>query len=134
MANKESAVQWVTKAYHDLSSAQILYAANHYTDTIAGDLQQALEKCLKSFMAYGNEPVKKTHDLVELSKLVEQYIQFGSAEMDLLDAATTYYTHDRYPGPVALPSRQQVKEILEFAKKVFAAVCQILEIDENQLK
>jgi len=44
MANKESAVQWLTKAYHDLSSAQVLYDANHYTDTIGYDLQQALEK------------------------------------------------------------------------------------------
>ena len=42
MANKQSAVQWLTKAFHDLSSARILYAADHYTDTIANDLQQAI--------------------------------------------------------------------------------------------
>lgn len=57
MGNKESAIQWLTKAYHDLSSAQVLYAADHYTDTIASDLQQAIEKMLKSFLAYENAPI-----------------------------------------------------------------------------
>jgi HEPN domain-containing protein len=134
MANKESAAQWLVKAYHDLSSAQVLYDADHYTDTIGYDVQQALEKALKSFLAHGNEPVRKTHDLVELSKLVEHHIHFESAEIDLLDIATTYYTQDRYPGPVAQPPREQVKEILDFAKTVFTNVCQSLEINEDQIK
>jgi HEPN domain-containing protein len=90
MANKQSAAQWLTKAYHDLSSARILYAADHYTDTIANDLQQAIEKTLKSFLAYENEPIKKTHDLVELSKLVKEHIHFEAGQIDFLDIATTY--------------------------------------------
>jgi len=44
MPNKPLAVEWLAKAYHDLSSARILYAANHYTDTIGIDLQQSIEK------------------------------------------------------------------------------------------
>jgi len=134
MANKQSAVQWLTKAFHDLSSARILYAADHYTDTIANDLQQAIEKSLKSFLAFENEPIRKTHDLVELSKLVEGCIHFEAAEIDLLDIATTYYTQDRYPGPVDLPTKEQVKEILGFSEKLFSRVCHILDIDEREVK
>ena len=134
MANKQSTVQWLTKAFHDLSSARILYAADHYTDTIANDLQQAIEKSLKSFLAFENEPIRKTHDLVELSKLVEGCIHFEAAEIDLLDIATTYYTQDRYPGPVDLPTKEQVKEILGFSEKLFSRVCHILDIDEREVK
>ena len=57
MANKKIAVEWLKKAYHDLSSARLLYAAGHYTDTIANDLQQAIEKTLKSFLAYENKKI-----------------------------------------------------------------------------
>ncbi len=44
MGNKSSAIEWLIIAWHDLSSARILYAARHYTDTIGIDLQQAIEK------------------------------------------------------------------------------------------
>ena len=134
MANKQSAIQWLTKAYHDLSSAQVLYAADHYTDTIANDLEQSIEKMLKSFLAYNNEPIRKTHDLVELSKLVEGHIHFEPAEMDLLDIATAYYTQDRYPGPVALPSGEQIEKVLDFTQALLSKVCRILDIDEYEVK
>ena len=88
----------------------------------------------KSFLAFENEPIRKTHDLVELSKLVEGCIHFEAAEIDLLDIATTYYTQDRYPGPVDLPTKEQVKEILGFSEKLFSRVCHILDIDEREVK
>ena len=44
MANKVYASEWLQKAQHDLKGAKILYASDHYTDTIAYVLHQALEK------------------------------------------------------------------------------------------
>ena len=55
MPNEILAKEWLTKAWHDLSSARILYDADHFTDSIAIDLQQAIEKTLKSIMAYNND-------------------------------------------------------------------------------
>lgn len=46
--NKTSATEWLIIAYHDLKSAQILFAANHYTDSIGNDLQQSIEKIPKT--------------------------------------------------------------------------------------
>jgi hypothetical protein len=43
MPNKSYAGQWLMKAYHDLSSARILYDVDHFTDTIGLNLQQAFE-------------------------------------------------------------------------------------------
>ncbi len=42
--NKQAAIEWLRIAYHDLKSAQILFDADHYTDSIGCDLQQAIEK------------------------------------------------------------------------------------------
>lgn len=134
MPNRILAIEWLKKAYHDLSSAQILYAANHYTDTIAIDLQQAIEKSLKSFLAYENKVIKKTHDLVEVSALVKSFIQLSKSEVDLLDMATAFYVRDRYPAAnLELPSRQQIKEMLDFAEHLFDDVCRILNVDKQDV-
>ena len=134
MANKKNAVEWLKKAYHDLGSAQLLYAAGHYTDTIANDLQQAIEKMLKSFLAYENKKIRRTHDLIEVSELIDAFIHFDAHEIDLLDIATTYHTKERYPGPVDLPPREQVAEVLDFALNLFTRVCQTLEISKTDVE
>ena len=48
MPNKQLANEWIDKAWHDLTSAKILIEADHFTDVIGIDLQQALEKMLKA--------------------------------------------------------------------------------------
>ena len=45
--NETSAKEWLTKAWHNLGSAQILYKADHYTDVIAVDLHYSVEIMLK---------------------------------------------------------------------------------------
>lgn len=52
----------------------------------------------------------------------------------MLGIASAYYTQSRYPSPVHLPPKEQVREILDFAKMVFARVCQILEIDDDRIQ
>ena len=46
--NKTAAIEWITKAIHDLKSAQILFKVNHYTDSIGVDLHYAIEKLFKA--------------------------------------------------------------------------------------
>ena len=74
MPNKSSAKEWLRKAWHDLSSAQILYEAEHYTDVIGVDLQQVCEKSLKSLLAYENKKILKSHNLIELYEAVNEKI------------------------------------------------------------
>lgn len=134
MGNTSSAREWLAKAYHDLSSARILYAAHHYTDTIGIDLQQAIEKSLKTFLAYGNKSIKKTHNLIETYELVSDYIQLNDSQVRLLGIATTYYIQDRYPASSSeLPSREQIKDVLDFAEDLFETVCRSLDIDPQEV-
>ena len=47
--NEISAKEWLEKAWHNLSTAQLLYE-EHYTDIIAVESHYCYEKSLKSFL------------------------------------------------------------------------------------
>ncbi|MEA1915846.1 MAG: HEPN domain-containing protein [Campylobacterota bacterium] len=131
--NKTASLEWLTIAYHDLKSAQILYDANHYTDSIGSDLQQSIEKILKSMFAYNNEKIPKTHDLYEIYDLLDELI-FDDSDIDKLHIATEYLKEDRYPNPnYCLPPRQEIKAVIEFTQELLKKVCTILNIDKSQL-
>ena len=66
MPNKTSSMEWLRIAFHDLQSAKILFLANHFTDSIGNDLQQALEKILKSILPFKSERINTSHNHVEI--------------------------------------------------------------------
>ncbi len=132
--NKTSAKEWLNIAYHDFRSAQILYNAEHFTDSIGADLQQSIEKILKSILAYNNNKIPKTHDLYEVYDMIIN-LEFSNDEIRLLHIATEYYKEDRYPNPnYCLPPREEIKEVLDFTEKLFNKVCNILEINIEEVK
>ena len=94
--NKQLAKEWLRKAWHNLSTAQLLYKAEHYTDIIAVELHYAVEKILKSFLAYENKKIPKTHALVEISKEITLYIKL-SDELELLQQISKYHIEESYP-------------------------------------
>ena len=52
MANKMYAIEWLRFAIKNLNTAKLLYKVKHYEDIIGIELQQTLEKSLKSLIAY----------------------------------------------------------------------------------
>ena len=135
MSNKQSAKEWLEKSYHDLDGAIILFKAGHYTDTTGYILQQSLEKLLKSILAYENQKIEKSHNLVGLYEIVSDKLHLDEEDIRFLSIATTYGTKLRYPTPhKKMPSRDEIKEVLDFAMKLFDNVCQILNIDQKEVK
>ena len=53
--NEQAAREWLTKAWHSLSGANIFYDVNHYTDVTAVEVHYATEKTLKSILAFQNK-------------------------------------------------------------------------------
>ena len=132
--NKVSAKEWLKKVYHDLKSAQILYEANHYTDSIGVDLHYAIEKSFKTFLAYENKKIPKTHDLHMLRNEISNYIVFEIEDVKLINIATEYHIEESYPAfDRELPPRDEIKKVLDFAEKLLEKVCVILEIEKNEL-
>jgi len=64
--NKTAAREWLTKAWHHFSSAKLLFIADHYTDIIAVELHYSIEIALKSFLAYENLKILRSHELFEI--------------------------------------------------------------------
>ena len=134
MKNKTAALEWLRIAYHDLKSAEILYDAKHYTDSIGNDLQQALEKLFKALMAAKNEKIPKTHDLLEIYESIEDF-EIDESDLLYLALATEYFKEERYPNPsYSLPKREEIAQVLAFTQQIFTTICNKLQIDINQIK
>ena len=133
--NKSAAEEWLKKAWHDLTSAEILYRENHYTDSIGVDLHYAIEKALKSILAYRNSKIPKSHDLGMIYSLVTDNLVIAENEIDLLEIASEYHIQEAYPGfSRSLPCRKEIEEVLIFAKSLFERVCNILNVDTDLIK
>ncbi len=48
--NKQASKEWLIKSWHKLSTAQLLYAADHFTDVIAVELHYSCEKMSNSLL------------------------------------------------------------------------------------
>lgn len=115
MPNKTSALEWLRIAYHDL--------------------QQSIEKILKSISAYESAPIKKSHDLLEIYGSVKEAFVLSSEELTYLERATEYFKEDRYPNPYySLPPREEIKEVLDFTNTLFERVCAMLDISIDEIK
>ncbi|MFA9238591.1 MAG: HEPN domain-containing protein [Candidatus Paceibacteria bacterium] len=135
MANKTYAKEWLIFSIKNLDTAKLLYEVNHYEDIIGVELQQSLEKLLKSIFANENIKISKDHDLVKLYYTIEKFLNLEEEEVVYLRVATDYYKEDRYPNPnYSLPPRNEIKEVLDFTEQLFDKVCSILEIDKKELK
>ncbi len=133
--NETAAKEWLNKAWHHYGSGRILYDANHYTDTIAVDLHYAIEIILKSFLAYENQKMLKSHNLLEISELIKSYITFSDEEVILLSIATKYHIKGSYPVPHRmLPPKEEIKKVLDFTNELFHQVCTLLNIDPEEIK
>lgn len=133
MPNKPYAVEWLFFAKRNIDTAVLLYNVNHYEDIIGIELQQALEKVLKSVCAFQNLKIPKEHDLVKIYFLTEPFIVLAEKEIVILRMATDYYKEDRYPNPYyQLPSREEIKDVLDFTMMLFETVCKTLDIKTDE--
>ena len=127
MPNKTAASEWLLLAEHDSTAAEILYKAEHYSDTISFLLQQALEKGLKSLLAYQNRKIKKSHDLMEIYSEINSLVSFSETELDILDIATSYYVENRYPhSNYSLPEKSEIEMILRGSHSIFQKIRKVI--------
>ncbi len=134
MANKTYAIEWLQKAYHDLDSANVLFISGHYTDTIGYIYHQSIEKIYKAIIAFQNEPIAKTHNLVELNEIVDEYFNLNEDDIILLGIITTYHTKQRYPSlDKKLPSKDDISKAKEFSEYLFHEILVKLNIDKNEV-
>ncbi len=130
MPNKTYALEWLEYSKRNIQAAEILFRENHYTDVIAVELHQGVEKALKSQLALQGIKIPKTHDLLVLVDLISESIDFDTKWNDDLLVINDYYQTERYPGPrYEMPDRNEIEHSLMVAAEIHSYVNDIISLD-----
>lgn len=114
---------WLTKAREDLRAARVDLAAD--PPLLADALfhaQQGIEKALKAFLTWYDQPFRRSHDLGELGL---QCAHLDSSLEPLLRESaplTEYAWRYRYPGDPSDPDPREAGAALALAEQVLDAV------------
>lgn len=127
---KEDTKNWVQYSEENLEAARILLNSHLYNPALH-NIQQSVEKALKSILIERGIKLKKSHSISELRNvLVENNIEvaIGEDECELLDAI---YLPSKYPLGSALPNYSPdediTKKCLSIAEVVLNDVRSIIE-------
>jgi HEPN domain-containing protein len=123
MPSKTYAIEWLDRSKRNLDTAVLLVSHNHYTDVIAIDIHQTLEKAFKAVYAYYGISIPRTHTLLPLFEFVITKIEISGVTIDDILIISDYYETDRDPGPkYFLPSIEETALNLDLAKRIFNVV------------
>lgn len=129
MPNRTYAQEWIAKACHNFKAAKFLYENSFYEDVIGVELHNALEKLFKAILAFKNQKIAKTHDLLALYSYIDRDVGHD-VDLALLERANSYFKEGRYPNiGYELPKREEIEAILVMSEKIFERVCSRLELD-----
>lgn len=112
-------IAWLTKAMQDISAARNdLKASTPFTGSSAFHCQQAVEKALKGFLTWHDQPFRKTHEIRELA--AQTIALVPGLEPLLLEASTLtpFATVFRYPGETEEPTVDEALEAIALAESV----------------
>lgn len=107
---QEETKSWLTYSEENLEAAKILLKSELYNPCLH-NIQQSIEKALKSLFIERVIPFKKTHNIMELKTVLEKNdisIELTEDECDFLDSI---YLPSKYPVGSALPFFYPDKEI-----------------------
>lgn len=117
MPNKKLALEWLSFAERNLETAKLLNRHNHYTDVIAIDIQQSVEKTFKAVFAFYGEKIPRTHSFEILYNFVFTKNIIENINKKKLLLISDYYVSERYPGPrYFMPDKDEINDSIEFAE------------------
>ncbi len=114
--------EWLNIAEMDIASAKFLQNMHPLPiEIICYHCQQSAEKYLKGFLAFKENEVLKTHDLLVLNNLCQKYDKdFLSINEECL-RLTDYGVNIRYPYPMDL-NKSDMKIALKDSQKIKAFI------------
>ena len=129
--------EWLYFAYSDILVCEEILHNDFLTHIVAFHSEQAVEKSFKALITHSNNKVPKQHDLIRLYGKIKNYLDIDNES--ILDDLNKLYIDSRYPSffgllPYGKPTLEDAKKFYEFAKDVFERVCEVLEIDKNEVQ
>ena len=108
---------WLKIVQEDLKAAEGLLAIELFS-AVTFHCQQAAEKSLKGYLAFKNQPIIKTHDLIKLVELCMKIdVDFRSIyeEAKLLNPFSTKF---RYPTEYDIPDFVDAESAIKQTQKI----------------
>jgi HEPN domain-containing protein len=126
-AQIDESAAWFRKARMDLRAAKVDQDADPpLLEDALFHCQQAVEKALKGFLTWHDQPFRKTHSLIELGVQCSE-LEIGLSELLRIAAKLTEYaTKYRYPGEVVVATCEEAAGAFAIAEdtanRVFASL------------
>lgn len=118
-ARVAEAREWLARAALDLRAAEFEFTADPpLTADIAFHCQQLAEKSMKGFLAWHDEPFRKTHNLVEVGQRCAAIDATLTDPIRGVARLTEYAWKFRYPGEPEEPSVSETQQALALAREV----------------
>ena len=119
----EEVKAWLAKSRIDLKAAEHDRTADPpLTADIVFPAQQLVEKALKAYLCWHDQPFRKTHNLIEIG---EQCAKLDNTLEPLLRHVaplTEYAWKFRYPGEPEEPDMVEADQALDLAHQVYEAI------------
>ena len=119
--HKASYAEWLRFAREDLASAKVLLKEDFDRSGVFL-LQQAMEKALKGYLVYHQQPIIKTHDL---TMLIESCFHINAAFKNLLDLTlkpTEHAIANRYPDDYEPLDEEEIIETVKNTEYIITFV------------
>lgn len=119
--------KWLIKARRDLLSAKRLASGKDpYLDTAVYHCQQTVEKAVKGWLVFHDQPFEKTHDLRLLMAQAAEVEPKFKKWFDIAEQVSPYATAYRYPGETLEPDVNEFNKAFQAALKFYDFVCSLL--------
>jgi HEPN domain-containing protein len=121
--NREMANEWLRSASGDLETIEAIIDNSNLTHIVAFHSQQCVEKSIKAILELYEVTVPKTHSILKLSKVAEEFFDIGDKET--ADELDKLYIDTRYPGDFGLlpdgkPTSEKARALYRFARNIYA--------------
>ena len=132
--NIESAQQWLDKANNDYISATVLMEKTvpPQIEIVCFHCQQCAEKALKSFLAYNEIEIQKTHNLIFLCQSCIDIDSNYDCILSECARLTPYSVQTRYPNCIDI-LEEEANAALRMTKQIYDFVVAKISESENAL-
>lgn len=117
----EETQSWFKKAQDDLRAGSVdMEAEPPLIEDALFHCQQAVEKAMKGFLTWHDQPFRKTHSLTELGVVCSKLDSSLENTLRKTTGLSEYATVYRYPGEAVPPSEGEAAGARELAEEVLS--------------
>lgn len=127
MCPYDSQIEWFSKAFQELKSAEILFEHDADLGIVCFHCQQAIEKYLKGYLIIKAGKIFEGHSLIKLCKYAMEYNTGFSGFLKDFSFVNSFYIETRYPAEDALiVTREDVTECMRITNSAIGYINKIL--------